>query len=55
MVFSGWSRSPGIPMGEDELNTFSSQGMFKPNNLDKTGSTEIELKSLIISQSWVSC
>lgn len=25
-------------MGEAELNTFSSQGMFEPNNLDKTGS-----------------
>lgn len=31
-------RSPWIPMGEAELNTFSSQGMFEPNNLDKTGS-----------------
>lgn len=49
-VFSSWSRSPEIPMGEIELDILSSQEMFKTNNLDKIGSTKIELKSLIISQ-----
>lgn len=48
-AFPGWSGSPGIPMGETELNTLSRQKLFKTNNLDKAGK-EIELKSLIISQ-----
>ena len=36
-VFSGWSRSPGIPMGKTGLDILSGQEMFKTNNLDKAG------------------
>lgn len=36
-VLPGWSRSPGIPMGETELDMLSRQKLFKTNNLDKAG------------------